>query len=444
VTPIDAALPFAVAAIALWAWLVRDSRWMTAVLAAIPALAVVEIAIAPERTRLLAVGIVTAAAFGSAVFAAELTPGRFVAFGLSATLLLRWIPLASVEWKKEAIVLAGVGWLLVSLSIRKPEGRAGGLAIEAGDRVRPVGTPLALAICLAIALVTPLHPGRMVFYPALVAAAQALMPWPVAGAAVLVVAAIIARYSLAALYILAAAALLVSLAARWSPLATRVILVFAAVGIALWPWSGAVSRLMPLPVAGLVIAAVVVLALSGRVATILGTLLIVVTPTLFFGESHAEDVPTVVGAALESSQSVDVDVPPGVQSVVMKISGANMERMRPGRVVGQIEAADLRGGTTIRVLRIGDVADFGFMRREIFFFSKNVPPRNASGDLRGYGNASFLWGAGRIPVRFAATPASLRVVAANDLPGGAKLQVETVEYRAASSSIGNPDSSSRN
>src|SRR5260221_5678058 len=251
------------------------------------------------------------------------------------------------------------------------------------------------------------------------------MPWPVGGSVVLVAAVVFARYSLAALYVLAAAALLAPRASRWSPRATRVVLVFAALLVGLWPWSAAVSRLLPLPIAGVAIAVVALFAASGRFATIAGPALLLVMPYAPLPDQQ----PEVVGAALESSQSVDVDVAPDVREVVLRISGANMPRMRPGRVVGEIDAVDRTGRRTTRVLRIGDVADWGFMRREQFFFSNNVPPRNASGDLRGYGNDSYLWGAGRIPIRFAAPPASLRVVAANDLPAGAKLQVETVEYR---------------
>ncbi len=431
-TPIDAALPLVAAIIALWAWLIRKSAWMTAVLAAIPLLVVVDIAIPEERLRLLALGVITAAAFAIAVIVIPSVergtwaggvpatvswnpsrPGpsldarddkRYLALGLSATFLLRWLPLATVEWKKELFVLAGLALLLALTKER---------------------TPLSLGIALAIALVTPLHPGRMVFYPALVAVAQWLMPWPVAGAIVLLAAALIARYSLAALYVLAGAALLAPLAARWSPRATRVVLVFAALIVALWPWSAAVARLLPLPVAGVAVGIVALLAASGRFATIAGTALLLLVPYTAVPDAQ----PATIGAALESSQSVDVDVTPDVREVVLRISGANMPRMRPGRVVGEIEAVDRDGRRTSRVLRIGDVADWGFMRREQFFFSNNVPPRNGSGDLRGYGNDSFLYGAGRIPIRFIAPPASLRVVAANDLPGGAKLQVETVEYR---------------
>jgi hypothetical protein len=449
VTPIDAALLFVVAIVALWAWLIRRSTWMTAVLAVLPALVVVEVAVPDERLRLLLIGVMTVMAFGVVVFVSERASGErraasgdersairdqqsansdprpaisdqrsaisdqrpaisdqrtYVALGLSATFLLRWLPLATVEWKKELVVLAGVALLLALTKER---------------------TPLSLGVALAVALVTPLHPGRMVVYPALVAVAQWLIPWPVAGAVVMLAAVVFARYSLAALYVLAAAALLAPLAFRWSPRATRVVLVFAALLVALWPWSAAVARLLPLPIAGVAIAVVAVFAASGRFATIAGPLLLLVMPYAAFPDQQ----PEVLGAALESSQSVDVDVAPDVREVVLRISGANMPRMRPGRVVGEIDAVDRAGHRTTRVLRIGDVADWGFMRREQFFFSNNVPPRNASGDLRGYGNDSYLWGAGRIPIRFAAPPASLRVVAANDLPGGAKLQVETVEYR---------------
>src|SRR5207302_6043369 len=68
VTPIDAALPFVVAIVALWAWLIRRSKWMTAVLTAIPALVIGEVAVPDERLRLLLIGMMTAAAFGATVF----------------------------------------------------------------------------------------------------------------------------------------------------------------------------------------------------------------------------------------------------------------------------------------------------------------------------------------------------------------------------------------
>jgi hypothetical protein len=408
-TPIDIALPFVIAMVLIWAWMIRRSRWMTAVLAAVPTLVIVEIAIPDEHLRLLTIGVMTAAAFATTSWIALPHRPSFIALGISATLLLRWIPLAGVEWKKEWIVLAGVALLLALTKER---------------------TPLALALTLIVGLVTPLHPGRMAFYPALVAVAQTVVPWPVSGALVLFAAAAVVRYSLAALYVLAGAALLVPLAARWSPVATRVVLVFAVMVLALWPWSGAVAPLLPLPVAGTAIAGIALLAASGRAATIAGTSLLVMAPPLFFGMKGAGDQqPTVIGVALESSRSVDVEVPPHVRIVVLRISGANMPRMRPGRVVGEIDATDRAGHRAARVLRIGDVADWGFMRREQFFFSKNVPPRNASGDVRNYGNVSFLYGAGRIPIRFAAAPVRLRVVAANDLPVDARLQVETVEYR---------------
>src|SRR5258708_7590013 len=207
-----------------WAWITRRSRWMTAVLAAVPALVILEIAIPDERLRLLSIGIVIAVAFATTAWIAlprrpagtasphppfgHLLPrgkaqtdhshslgqpsrgatvdviasssddspefwgitvdtgwATFIALGISATFLLRWIPLAGVEWKKEWIVLAGVALLLALTKER---------------------TPMALALALIIGLVTPLHPRRMVLYPALVAVAQAVVPSPVAGALVFV------------------------------------------------------------------------------------------------------------------------------------------------------------------------------------------------------------------------------------------------------------------
>src|SRR5258708_26946734 len=144
-----------------WACLARRSRWMAAVLAAVPALIVVEIAIPDERLRLLAIGVVTAAAFATTVYLTLTLPGAgdtqsrlardtsalsFVALGVSATFLLRWIPLAGVDWKKEWIVLAGVAPMLAWTKER---------------------TPLSLALALIIGLVTPLHPARLVVSPVL-------------------------------------------------------------------------------------------------------------------------------------------------------------------------------------------------------------------------------------------------------------------------------------
>jgi hypothetical protein len=94
--------------------------------------------------------------------------------------------------------------------------------------------------------------------------------------------------------------------------------------------------------------------------------------------------------------------------------------MGPGGIVGSIDS-----GSAHRDLRIGDVADFGFLRREQFFFSRNTVPRQPTDDIRGYGQTAWLHGAGRVTV----PPApELRITAARDLPPAARLQIESVDF----------------
>ena len=76
--------------------------------------------------------------------------------------------------------------------------------------------------------------------------------------------------------------------------------------------------------------------------------------------------------------------------------------------------------------RAADVPDFGFMRREHFFSSRNRPPRTPLADIHDYGAASWLHTAGRI--RVAAPANTLRISAAPDLPPRTKLQIEAVEF----------------
>jgi hypothetical protein len=107
-----------------------------------------------------------------------------------------------------------------------------------------------------------------------------------------------------------------------------------------------------------------------------------------------------------------------------------MARFKPGRIVGTIEARDRRGGVTTRPIRIGDIADFGFTRRDQFFASRNPLPLFSPGEIRDYGANAWLWGAGRTAVACTADLASLRVVAAPDLPPQTHLQIDSVEFPA--------------
>lgn len=123
-----------------------------------------------------------------------------------------------------------------------------------------------------------------------------------------------------------------------------------------------------------------------------------------------------VNAALLASQSAELWVPPTARALI--VSGANVPRFRRGALLGRIEP----GGID---LRIGDAADWGYMRREHFYGTRNPLPRDPAGQIRGYGYAAWVDGAGRVPLPRGAR--TIRVTAAPDLPPGASLQVEGFE-----------------
>ena len=77
------------------------------------------------------------------------------------------------------------------------------------------------------------------------------------------------------------------------------------------------------------------------------------------------------------------------------------------------------------VIRVGDVSDWGYMRREQIYQSRNPLPRDSAGQLRGYGYEAWVDGAGRVPLPRNAR--SVRVTADAALPEGALVQVERFE-----------------
>jgi len=124
----------------------------------------------------------------------------------------------------------------------------------------------------------------------------------------------------------------------------------------------------------------------------------------------------VVAQALGPGRTVTLDVPEGAEWLV--VSGANVARLRRGAVLGRVEPGGL-------VIRIGDAADWGSLRREQFYDTRNPLPRDPAGRIRGYGYAAWLDGAGRV-----ALPDGLRqirVMADAALPANASLQVEGFE-----------------
>jgi MFS family permease len=392
-TPIDAHLPLVIALVLACAWAARGTGWAAAIQCAVPLLIAAMMTIADERTRLMAYGIIVAAAFAVAVIATARETERWrlagwpggvsppaVVFAVVGVILLRWIPLRDVHVVKELIILIGSIALL--------------FAIRRRDAAEPAGETPALLAVLFLAAVTPIPPGKMALLPLAVAVlvfATQRLP-QAAIAAFFLICAFFARYSLATVYIAVAIVFLMPLLDRVRPLTyATAIAVFA-----LWPWSGIIARALPI---------------------------------VRNYDAVAGDV-RPVGVALAPSQARTIDVPPHVQHAVVTLSGGQMARLKRGRIIGTIEATDTRGSKTSRPITIGDVADFGFGRREQFFASRNPLPRFSPGEIRDYGANAWLWGAGRTAIASPADIASLRIIAAPNLPHDAHLQIDTVEFPA--------------
>jgi hypothetical protein len=134
----------------------------------------------------------------------------------------------------------------------------------------------------------------------------------------------------------------------------------------------------------------------------------------FLQRARPEVARFTVAQALTPRASLALDVPEGAGSLI--VSGANVAHLPRGTVLGAVGA---------RTLRIGDAADWGYLRREYFYGSRNPLPRDPAGKLRGYGYAAWVDGAGRI----ALAPKARTIVVTADaaLPPGASLQVEGFE-----------------
>lgn len=245
---------------------------------------------------------------------------------------------------------------------------AGLLALLAREDAR---TPLGLAAALAFALVVPARPARLLVAPLLVAP----LPWffciPIA------LFALAVRPPLAAIC-LAAAGALVAREIRWKAVQTPLVAV-ALLGLALFPWSGVVAR-----------------------------------GPAFFLHRPRTALRHPIGLALAPGESATISLPPNATSLI--VSGANASTLRRGTLLGTA------GATPIR---IGDAADWGYLRAENWFQSRNVVPSRPAGGIVGFGTAAWARGEGAIPIARGTT--SLRVTADRHLPGNVRLQLDSAE-----------------
>ena len=123
-----------------------------------------------------------------------------------------------------------------------------------------------------------------------------------------------------------------------------------------------------------------------------------------------------IAQALKPAQTATYEVPDDARTLV--ISGANVARLRRGALLGRLDP----GGIP---LRVGDAADWGYLRRDHFYAARNPLPRDPAGMIRDYGYSAWIDGAGRV-----ALPRGvhrIRVTADANLPAPAALQVEGLE-----------------
>lgn len=384
-TPIDRALPLIAVLVTLIAW----SADAVAVQVAVPLLMIAAVSVADERLRLLTYGVIAAIACCHP----ERERGTRAGGVIAIVALLRWIPLDTTHAARELIILLGA--LLVLRATRS--------------------APAAILIAAA----TPLFPLKALAFPFLIAALAALLPQRFRLPAAFVFAALIpfARYSFSPMLLAAGLAMLCATTELPAKVVTLLLIVVFA-------WSGAAIHALPVVPVAMLLALTIAIALLGRtlpiVATAAGlTLLFCMPATQTFDKTR-------IDTALAPSQALMLDVAPS-RRVVVTASGANISSMRDG-TLGTIEAFD---GThrviATRPIAIGDVADWGFLRREHLFASHNRLPRDPSWRLIGYGAESWFTGAGRVTIDAPRHIESLRITANVSLPRIASLQIESVE-----------------
>lgn len=508
-TPIDHSLPLVALCVGVAAWLIRDHAAAFAVQLAIPLLAVAELLIVAEPMRLLAFGLIVAAALATTVAARTHAMRIPLTFAASVTtlivLMLRWLPPAQHLSSIEPFVLLSTLAALAAAARRRDN------HYEIDLRLLPV-------VC-TLALVTPVEPWRASFLPLAIAAtmlfvrtrsgffasaavvlalaggkvvlllvaiplivlmvaplivrerafasapllarlsasgatllrAFTLAPWLAVDTArfdslalviaIELLAALFSRPAIAPWYLLASAAFVVARDAgqsaeharspRYEWLRNALTLpsfVLLVAMVALFPWSGVAARMLPLPLATtllLLLLLFTIVAQSGSlVAAMLGLLLIIYSAT----PALAPPVRQVLGRSIARGESVTFDIEPHAGQPSIVASGANIAALKPGTPLGSVEVRDSRGRVTRVPLVVGDIADWGFMRRDFFFAARNEVPHAPAGMLAEYGTRAWIGGSGRVPLPFGDVR-TISVTGAASLRGDRRLQLDAIEWR---------------
>jgi hypothetical protein len=173
-TPVDRALPVIALLIVAIAWLC-GRRYAAVILCALPLLFACAICFPDEHTRLLGYGIVVAAAYCGSFFAIEeWTFANCAGLLLIGVALVRWIVRERVEITREVFIAAGA-LLIVAVMKKSPLA----VAVALGAAFLTPGIPTrTLLIPFAVAAVAWLVQVRLVIVPAFVAAVMLILfPW---------------------------------------------------------------------------------------------------------------------------------------------------------------------------------------------------------------------------------------------------------------------------
>jgi hypothetical protein len=123
-----------------------------------------------------------------------------------------------------------------------------------------------------------------------------------------------------------------------------------------------------------------------------------------------------IGRSLAAAERAVLEVPEGAESLIL--SGAHVATFPEGRAIGRLDPG-------ARALAIGDLSDWGYMRRAYFSDAANPLPASPAGTVHGHGYEAWIDGAGRVPLPKGAR--SIVVTADPRLPKPAVLQIEAFE-----------------
>jgi hypothetical protein len=245
--------------------------------------------------------------------------------------------------------------------------------------------------------------------------------------AALVLIAVFGRASTAPLAALAASILMID-RRPGSRFVTASACTFAFLLIGFAAWSGLVARTFPLPLQPTALAVLALVPAAGQLSSIAGgaaAFAMLANPAHF-----TPPVPPrsqTLSTSVPPGTSAAFDVPPNLRRISVILSAANAADLSPGTTAGIIEIRDRDGHIVRRTITFADLGDWGFLRREHYYYSRNVLPADSAGRRIGYGKDAWINGSGRVTLALPHDIVVLRVTAAATLPKSAVLQVDAIE-----------------